>query len=161
LFSGGVDAQEVEAVSGACMMISARTFKEVGGFSEDYFMYAEDMDLAYKVRGAGYRNHYVPRAVVVHHGGSSSRQSTSAFAAVMMPEATWRFFRKTRGAAYALTYRMSLCVSALARLIVLRLVKLVSWGRADAAVTAAIAKWTAVARWTVNRDGIVKLYYRG
>ncbi len=107
---------EVAAVSGACILIKRRTFELVGGFTEEYFMYAEDIDLSCKVRKAGYRNYYVSDVSVIHHGGGSSEQAVSAFSAVMMREATWRFFRTTRGGLYALGYRASMTVAAAGRL---------------------------------------------
>lgn len=39
---------------------------EVGGFDESYFCYMEDVDLGFRLRLAGYRCLYVPRAVVRH-----------------------------------------------------------------------------------------------
>lgn len=47
---------------------------QVAGFSTDYFMYAEDMDLCAKVAKAGHAILYVPEAIIVHHGGASSSQ---------------------------------------------------------------------------------------
>jgi GT2 family glycosyltransferase len=120
LHQAGVDACEVQAISGACVMLRRKVFEESGRFSTDYFMYAEDMELSYNARRAGYRNYYVPRATVTHFGGSSSQQ-VSTFAAVMLPEAIWRFLRKTRGRAYGLGYRVGMFASALGRLSLLGL----------------------------------------
>lgn len=158
LYDGETGA--VEAISGACLMVKRRVFEEVGGFSEDYFMYAEDVDLAYKIRTAGYQNVYVPEATVTHHGGSSSSGSASTFAAVMMPEATWRFLRKTRGHRYALGYRIGMCASALGRLTALGLVLPVCLnGHRSGWWKAAIRKWLAVLRWSVHQNELVKKYY--
>ena len=44
---------EVEAVSGACMMMRADTFRSLGGFDSRYFMYAEDMDLCFRITSPG------------------------------------------------------------------------------------------------------------
>ena len=60
---------EVEAISGACMLLRCETFRRVGGFGSQYFMYGEDMDLCAKVRNAGLKIYYEPRAEVIHHGG--------------------------------------------------------------------------------------------
>ncbi|HJR59555.1 MAG TPA: glycosyltransferase family 2 protein [Vicinamibacterales bacterium] len=148
---------EVEAVSGACVLVRRQVFTKVGRFSEDYFMYAEDMDLSYKVRQAGYRNYYVPSATVTHHGGSSSDQAASAFAAVMMREAIWRFLRKTRGDAYALGYRIAMLCAATGRLGLLAASRI--GGRNGASRRASWQKWVAVLRWGVRRDAIVNRYY--
>ena len=41
---------EVDWVMGACMFIKKELFDQVGGFSKEYFMYFEDVDLCCKVR---------------------------------------------------------------------------------------------------------------
>src|SRR5258708_5343377 len=74
LFSKSTSPASVEVISGACMMVRRKVFEKAGLFSEDYFMYAEDLDLCHKVRGLGLKNYYVGRADVVHHGGNSSSQ---------------------------------------------------------------------------------------
>jgi GT2 family glycosyltransferase len=156
LFADDQSPRQVEALSGACLMISRSTFEHVGGFSEEYFMYAEDMDLAYKVRRAGLRNYYVPAATVIHFGGQSSQNAGNTFAAVMLPEAVRRFLRKTKGEAYSLAYRLMMLLSASGRLCVLGAVRL---GGRGAATATSWRKWYAVLQWTVNCDGIVAKYY--
>jgi N-acetylglucosaminyl-diphospho-decaprenol L-rhamnosyltransferase len=160
LYETTPEPREVEAISGACMMLKRSTFEEVGRYSEDYFMYAEDVDLSYKVRSAGFRNYYVPSATVIHHGGSSSRQAANSFAAVMTREATWRFLRKTRGTAYGLGYRMAMFASAIGRLIVLALSMpfRMSAGAEDVWKDS-FRKWVAVLQWTMDRDDVVRRYY--
>jgi GT2 family glycosyltransferase len=150
----------VEAISGACLMVKRDVFESVGKFSEDYFMYAEDVDLAYKIRMAGYENVYVPDATLTHHGGSSSSGSGSTFAAVMMPEATWRFLRKTRGDRYAGWFRAVIAVSAIGRLAALgAVVPLCVRGSFRQSWQARGRKWLAVLRWALKRDELVKKYY--
>jgi GT2 family glycosyltransferase len=157
----GAGPEEVDAVSGACLMVDREVFTSVGGFSEEYFMYAEDIDLAYKVRRAGRRNHYAPGASVVHHGGSSTEHMTTTFQAVMMPEATWRFFRKTRGLVYAQTYRVAMMASAVVRLTVLLLIAPVAWARGRGSRwKAAGSKWCSVLNWTFNGRRLVSQYYK-
>jgi GT2 family glycosyltransferase len=157
LFDLNLNPAEVDAVSGACFMIKSSVFRQVGGFSEDYFMYAEDIDLAEKVRNAGYANYYIPRAVVVHHGSNSTGHAPNAFAAVMMPEATWRFFRKTRGQTYATVFRVGMCGMAVLRLVVLAIAA--AFGGSRAATEASISKWRETVRWSLKRDALVHKYY--
>jgi GT2 family glycosyltransferase len=51
----------------------------VGGFDEDYFCYVEDVDLGFRLRLAGYRAMYVPRAVVRHVGSATTGGPRSDF----------------------------------------------------------------------------------
>jgi len=149
--------REAEGVSGACMMVSRLAFDQVGGFSEEYFMYAEDMDLSYKVQRAGYRNYFVPDATIIHYGGSSSDKAVSAFAAVMMPEAIWRFIRKTQGRLPAFAYRTAMLISALGRLAMLVVLRLVSPNQRS--LQGSVKKWLAVLRWSLRLDDVVTQYY--
>ena len=47
-------------------------------FSEESFMYGEDVELCERLRRAGLRVVYTPRATVVHHHGGSIRQQSGA-----------------------------------------------------------------------------------
>jgi N-acetylglucosaminyl-diphospho-decaprenol L-rhamnosyltransferase len=53
-------------------MVRRTVFERVHGFSTDYFMYAEDIDLCAKIRKQGLFVKYVPQAEIVHLGGGSS-----------------------------------------------------------------------------------------
>ena len=61
----------VPAISGACMMLPATTFREVGGFDERYFLHVEDLDLCFRLQSARIPIYFTPRAQVSHHGGTS------------------------------------------------------------------------------------------
>jgi N-acetylglucosaminyl-diphospho-decaprenol L-rhamnosyltransferase len=159
LFDGSAAPRPVEAISGACLMVKRSAFERVGRFSEDYFMYAEDIDLSFKIGSAGYRNYYIQTATVVHHGGSSSQQAVNAFSVVMMREAIWRFLCKTRGRAYASGYRLAMGGSALARLALLSARAAIGRRDAESAASGSIGKWKAILRWSMRKDDVVKRYY--
>jgi hypothetical protein len=111
----------VEVVSGACLMIDRLVFEHVGGVGEEYFMYAEDLDLCYKIRRAGYRAYYVPEAEVIHYGGKSSSPRS---ATVMKWRSILQYCVKTRGPLYALAFRAAMIVAAIVRLSILTIVHL-------------------------------------
>lgn len=67
------ETNEVDALSGSCMIVRRRVLEEVGGFDEDYFMYGEDLDWCYRMRRAGWRIYYVPATQIIHFGGASGR----------------------------------------------------------------------------------------
>jgi GT2 family glycosyltransferase len=58
--------EEVCSVSGACFLMRKQVFVEIGGFSDDFFLYCEDNDLAWRAQLAGYSCWYVPTSVVFH-----------------------------------------------------------------------------------------------
>jgi N-acetylglucosaminyl-diphospho-decaprenol L-rhamnosyltransferase len=87
-------AQDVDWVSGACFLVRRTAFASVGGFDEGYFMYAEDVDLCWRLGRAGWRVVYVPDATVVHEQGLS----TSRYPVRMLlahHRSTWRFARRS------------------------------------------------------------------
>ncbi len=64
----------VDVLCGAFMMVRQDVLLKLKGFDEDYFMYAEDIDLSYRIKKAGYRNYYFPGTTIVHFKGESSKQ---------------------------------------------------------------------------------------
>ncbi|MGV6853370.1 MAG: glycosyltransferase [bacterium] len=63
---------KVEAFSGAFFIIDTNLFKELGGFSEDYFMHVEDLDLFKRCNDRKVDLFYIPMVHVVHGKGASS-----------------------------------------------------------------------------------------
>jgi hypothetical protein len=151
LFSAKVEPTEVEMLSGACIMIKRTIFEQVGLFSEDYFMYAEDLDLCYKIKQAGYANYYVPGAAVVHFGGASSEKGPGELSVVMMRESMYRFMKKKRGKIYGLTYRTSTLVSAMGRLLLLIvLLPLQPVRKSWTLWNTSFKKWRAILSWSLG-----------
>ena len=71
----------VDWVSGACMLIRAEAFWQVGGFDEAFWMYWEDADLCRRLADNGWKVAYEPTAVVHHATGASgnSERTIRAF----------------------------------------------------------------------------------
>ncbi|RJQ27328.1 glycosyltransferase family 2 protein [Candidatus Parcubacteria bacterium] len=65
-------AHEVDAISGSFFLTRKSVLDKVGLFDEDYWMYAEDIDLCYRIKKAGYKVMYVPDVQVTHLKGVSS-----------------------------------------------------------------------------------------
>jgi GT2 family glycosyltransferase len=64
--------REVDYCSGAALLVPRALFAALGGFDPRYApAYFEDSDLAFRLREAGYKVLYEPRAVVMHHEGVS------------------------------------------------------------------------------------------
>lgn len=59
--------QNVNAVTGACMMLRRQVYDEVEGFDENLPVAYNDVDLCLKVRQKGYGNIYTPYATLYHY----------------------------------------------------------------------------------------------
>ncbi len=70
------ETAEVDSVMGAYMLVCARALEEAGLFDERFFMYGEDLDLAYRIKGRGRKVFYYPAVEVLHHKGASSRKQS-------------------------------------------------------------------------------------
>ncbi len=88
------DEHDVDWVSGACLLVRRTAFEAVGGFDERYFMYVEDLDLCWRLRRAGWRVRYVPKASAVHLQGVSSARRPYRML-VAHHASTWRFARRS------------------------------------------------------------------
>lgn len=60
-------AQDVSAVTGACLMVSRKKYDEVGGFDESFAVSLNDVDFCLKLRQAGYLNVFTPFAELYHY----------------------------------------------------------------------------------------------
>ena len=69
--------QWIDWAMGAALLVRREPFESVGGFDPAQWMYAEDLDLAWRMRNAGWRSLYVGGAVAEHASGSSSGQAFS------------------------------------------------------------------------------------
>lgn len=65
-------ARAVDWVTGAALAIRRSAFHAVGGFDHRFFMYYEEVDLAFRLRLAGWATHFAPVTDVVHRGGAST-----------------------------------------------------------------------------------------
>lgn len=63
---------EVEACSGALMLIPRAVLEQSQGFDEGYFLHCEDLDLCRRIRGLGYRVLVDTGVRVMHAKGTSS-----------------------------------------------------------------------------------------
>lgn len=57
---------EIDSPSGAFFLSSRELLTELGGFDETFFMYGEDIDMAYRIKQKGYKVMYYPEAMVIH-----------------------------------------------------------------------------------------------
>jgi GT2 family glycosyltransferase len=108
------EAQAVEVLMGACLLLRREAVDAVGLFDERFFMYSEEVDLCKRFRAAGWGIDYLPTVQVTHYGGQSTRQVAEAMF-LELYRSKVLYFRKHEGERVAAQYKRLLWLAALAR----------------------------------------------
>lgn len=151
LHDRGEQPRAVEVLSGACILLRHECFEAVGGFSKEYFMYGEDLDLCFRIRSAGWKVCHVSTTRLLHHGGGSSRQAAGDFSNIMMRASVHRFIKTHQGPMAAAAYRITTSLGALVRLVLIAPLMLFGNGLVRHG-TGSLRKWIAVFRWSLGWD---------
>jgi N-acetylglucosaminyl-diphospho-decaprenol L-rhamnosyltransferase len=85
---------------GAFLIVRRSAWDEIGGFDERQWMYAEDLDLGWRLRRAGWATRYEPLAEVDHEVAASTSQQFGGDRAPVWQRSTYGFLARRRGAAY-------------------------------------------------------------
>lgn len=150
--------EPVDAVSGAAMLMKAALFKSLGGFSSEYFMYSEDLDMCYKARRRGLQVFYLNSAEIIHHGGKSSDRSKDRhFASIMQREAMLTFMQCNRGRMYASLFRIAMAANAIVRILLLGTGHLLIHKREKRSnLSHSMQKWRSILGWVIWETGHLK-----
>lgn len=62
---------EIDALSGAFMLVRRAAGEQVGWWDEDFFWYGEDLDFCYKLKEKGWKIYFVPEFETLHYKGAS------------------------------------------------------------------------------------------
>jgi N-acetylglucosaminyl-diphospho-decaprenol L-rhamnosyltransferase len=127
-------AGEVASLSGACLAIPCRTWREVGGFPEDFFLYHEDVDLSQRLRLLGGILGIEPAAVVDHDYEFGAR------------EHKWRWMERNRLAFLVRVYPTPLLALLAPALLATELALIPAsiaggWGRQKLAANLEALRW--------------------
>jgi GT2 family glycosyltransferase len=125
---------EVPALSGACLALPRRTWEELGGFPERFFLYHEDVDLSLRLRLAGGVLGIEPAAVVDHDYEFGAR------------EHKWRWLERNRWAFLIRVYPASLLLLLAPALLLTELALIpaaiaAGWGRQKLAAIGEVVRW--------------------
>ncbi len=72
------EVAQVGSVVGAFMLLRREAIAQTGLLDEQFFMYGEDLDWAYRIGEAGWKVYYNPAVTVLHVKRASSRHSPRA-----------------------------------------------------------------------------------
>lgn len=67
-------SEQVDYISGTCLLIKAEVIKKIGLIPEDYFLYYEDADWGQRAVSAGWRCLLVPQAIIYHKASQSTQE---------------------------------------------------------------------------------------
>ncbi|MBU0944983.1 MAG: glycosyltransferase family 2 protein [Proteobacteria bacterium] len=84
---------QVDAISGACMLVSRKAFTDVGPMDEGYFLHCEDLDWCMQFGQRGWQIMFVPQARLFHSKGSCSA-SRPIFVEWSKHKGMVRFYKK-------------------------------------------------------------------
>ena len=73
------NASPIPSMPACLMLIRGRVIKEIGAFSDDYFVYWEEADWCARAQQAGYRCFYEPKSVIVHNYQSGKPGKETSF----------------------------------------------------------------------------------
>jgi GT2 family glycosyltransferase len=110
---------EVDVHCGAWMMVRKPILDQLGAFDEAFFMYGEDIDLSYRIQQAGFANHYLASAPIIHYKGESTKHASWKYVH-SFHEAMAIFARKHfagRAASFSALIRLGIYAKASAALI--------------------------------------------
>ncbi len=106
--------RSVDWVVGACMLVRSETVRQVGGFDERFFMYAEETDWQLLMRRAGWEIMFTPAAVVVHLAGGSGEAKPLRANAVAFQSLDY-YLLKNHGWPGLVVFRAAMIVGCLLR----------------------------------------------
>jgi N-acetylglucosaminyl-diphospho-decaprenol L-rhamnosyltransferase len=94
-------ARAVPWAIGACVLLRRRAFEEAGGFDDRQWLYAEDLDLGWRLHDRGWVTRYEPSARVLHESGAATRNAFGEWRATTFMAATYAVLARRRGRARA------------------------------------------------------------
>lgn len=101
---------------GACLLLRRRAFEDAGRFDEGLWMYAEDLDLGWRLRQRGWVTRYEPAAIALHESGAATRTAFGEQRASRFMAATYELLARRRGRPRALATAALNVAGAVARL---------------------------------------------
>lgn len=108
--------QQVDWVSGACIMVSRSAVRTAGVLDENIFMYGEEVDWCFRIKKEGFKIIYTPEASLYHFKGASGSGLNSG----IIEEFSFLnyFYAKWKPVIQQKTLKLLLFTGALLRLIV-------------------------------------------
>ena len=82
---------------GALLLVRRAAWEQVGGFDEGQWMYAEDLDLGWRMAQAGWGTRYEPAARVLHDASAATAQAWGEERTARWIQSTYAWMLRRRG----------------------------------------------------------------
>ncbi len=115
---------EVDCIVGAFFLIRKSVIARIGPMDEDYFMYGEDIDWAYKIRKEGWPIVYNPTCTILHKKKQSGRanplQKRRVTTEIYFHTYNWLFYKKHYAQKYGVVLNVIVNVFYATRIFMLK-----------------------------------------
>ena len=115
------DVRDVDWLCGAAFLLRKEVFRATGGFDEEIFMYAEDVEWGCRMRRRGLRVCYLPGVSIVHVGGGSEQLAAGAKISTRWIESLARLYLQHNQGRHWQAFRLSFLFGFLVRAVAFRL----------------------------------------
>jgi GT2 family glycosyltransferase len=87
----------VDWAIGAFLLVRRAAWDAIGGFDDQQWMYAEDLDLGWRMAQAGWSTRYEPNAKVLHHSSAATIQAWGDARRAQWMRSTYAWMWRRRG----------------------------------------------------------------
>jgi GT2 family glycosyltransferase len=87
-------ANQVDSVSGCCLMTRREVLNAIGPLDEDFFGFGEDIDWCVRAKNAGWEVWYFPGSEIIHLKGQGGVHSRPYHKVWGIHQAMWVFYKK-------------------------------------------------------------------
>lgn len=101
---------------GACMLLRREAFTEAGGFDVEQWMYAEDLDICWRLHDSGWSIRYEPSARVRHEASPATDAAFGSAKTATFMAATYEMLTRRRGSINATVIAIANVLGAAVRL---------------------------------------------
>jgi GT2 family glycosyltransferase len=133
------------------MVIRKNLFEEIGGFSDRYFMYGEDVDLCLRVRRKGFTNYHSLDITIIHYGGGTTPEVQKPLFSALMRQSLYTYFRTNHGRLTAIAFRTAIFLAGITRIgLLLAVCPLLTLAKNRYSVRHALFKWASICAWSLG-----------
>lgn len=142
---------EVDGLSGSAILIRKKTLLSVGSFDENLPLYAEDIDLCYRIKKAGWKMYCCANVSISHLGGAST-SLVPVKSKVKADLAPYAYFEKHYGKGIASLVRMMIALSSMMRMMAWLILYCLTERRQKGAAMNRIRSYTLLLLWAIGDE---------